>query len=198
MAKKIYQMKISIQGAKPPVWRRVLLASTITFEELHEIIQIIFNWGSYHLYEFSGKYANYKTSEELKHNDMYALFGRQSSYDMSKVQINKELKNPKDKVSYTYDFGDSWEHIILLEKIVPYDKTIQYPICTAGKRNGPLEDCGGIYSFNLIVDAIENPTSENQYFLDEDDDENYFKDFDPKEFDKNLINMRLMLMNDDV
>ena len=197
MAKKIYQIKISIKGAKPPVWRRVLLASTITFEELHEIIQIIFNWGSYHLYEFSGKYANYKTSEELKHNEMYSLFGRQSSYDMSKVQINKELKNPKDKVSYTYDFGDSWEHIILLEKIVPYDKTIQYPICTTGKRNGPLEDCGGIYSFNLIVDAIENPTSENQYFLDEDD-EHYFKDFDPKEFDKNLINMRLMLMNDDI
>ena len=45
---------------------------------------------------------------------------------------------------YVYDFGDNWEHKIQLEKILPREKDIKYPICIKGKRACPPEDCGGI------------------------------------------------------
>lgn len=184
----IYQLKISIKGAKPPIWRRVLVDEEITFIELHDIIQTIFNWEDYHMYEFFAKNANYTTSEFLEEND---FFGGKQTYNVSKFKINSELQSSKDKIKYIYDFGDDWEHEIILEKILTYDEKIQYPICTAGKRNGPMEDCGGIYNFNEIVNSIENPTAENQYVLGEDGENYYDEDFNPKEFDIELINKML-------
>ncbi|MEA3316215.1 MAG: plasmid pRiA4b ORF-3 family protein [Campylobacterota bacterium] len=185
---QIYQLKISIKGAKPPIWRRVLVKSNITFRELHNIIQNIFNWENYHLYQFDGTTRCY-TDEQTAEDRM----GYKEEVDAIKYQISDELEYEKDKIKYTYDFGDDWEHDILLEKVLEVDKNINYPICTAGRRNGPLEDCGGMWGYRDILYAIETKKfNEFEYLLDDDGDF-YYKDFDPAYFNKEEINKRLKL-----
>ena len=188
-ADKIYQLKISIKGAKPPIWRRVLVHSNTSFYGLHSIIQRIFNWEDCHLYEFVGDLATYTDKEALKED----FGGSQNNAEADKFSIETELKTEKDKIAYTYDFGDDWEHTILLEKILTADENIDYPICTGGRREGPFEDCGGIYMYNSIAHALENPSEE----IDESLEEHIgymgdmVTDFDPSFFKKELVNRRL-------
>lgn len=183
--KKIYQLKISIKGAKPPIWRRVLVESETSFYGLHRIIQSIFSWDDSHLYEFEGNIATYTEKESIEEG----FGGFKTMHESDKFSIETELKNEKDKITYTYDFGDHWEHVVLLEKILPREQSIDYPTCTGGRREGPLEDCGGIYRYNEIAEAIEKPTLDNQYVLEQY--EEWFDDFDPSFFQKELANMRL-------
>jgi len=186
--KNIYQLKISIKGAKPPIWRRVLVEPTINFEELHDIIQDIFNWEDYHLYMFMSKRANYTSRESLQED----MFGDANVKPSDEHSIRTEFSDIKDKIKYIYDFGDNWEHEIVLEKILPYDSKIDYPICTAGKREGPMEDSGGIYNYNDIVQALENPSFENQHYLGENG-ENWYEGFVPSDFNKDEINAILSI-----
>jgi len=181
--KQAYQLKISIKGAKPPIWRRVLVKPAIIFSELHQNIQDLFDWDNSHLYMFRAKKADY-TSVESMGDGMFGDIGELESH---KYSIKTELIDIKDKITYIYDFGDDWKHEIVLEKILPLDENLHYPICTGGRRAAPLEDCGGIYRYNDIAQAIENPTFENQYILDGNMDARY-EEFVPSEFDKNVIN----------
>jgi len=186
---KIYQLKISIKGAKPPIWRRVLVESNTSFYGMHNIIQRIFNWDNSHLYEFSGDISTYTDKESI--DDEFGSFSKM--YEADKFSIETELKNEKDKITYTYDFGDDWEHLIVLEKILPANQGTIYPSCTGGRREGPFEDCGGIYMYNSIAYALENPHEEIDKNLEE-----YIgymgdmvTDFDPSCFDKEITNLRL-------
>lgn len=185
-SKNIYQLKISIKGAKPPIWRRVFVDQESSFEELHNIIQNIFNWRDYHLYAFEGKRAIYVNREEVEEN----MYSHKEEVPSDIYSLEAELKNEKDKIVYTYDFGDDWEHEIVLEKILPKDENVSYPLCTAGRRAGPIEDSGGIYNYLQIVASIENPTQENRCFLGEDG-ENWYEGFVPSHFDKDYINRKL-------
>ncbi len=182
----IYQLKISIKGAKPPIWRRVLVEPTIKFSELHNIIQDMFNWEDYHLYMFMSKKASYTSRESLEE----VMFGGNKELPSDEYSIKTELNDIKDNIKYIYDFGDSWKHDIVLEKILPYDSKINYPICTGGRREGPMEDSGGIYYYNEIVQAIENPSFDNQHYLGEDE-ENWYEGFVPSSFDKDEVNFIL-------
>ena len=65
--------------------------------------------------------------------------------DESKARLNKVLSKPKQKMIYEYDFGDGWEHEILLEKVLPRDSMVRYPRCLGGARACPPEDCGGVH-----------------------------------------------------
>lgn len=184
---RIYQLKISIKGAKPPIWRRVLVEANISFYGLHMLIQEIFNWENYHMYQFDGNFGNYSDEEFI--DEEYG-YNNKKNYPTENIRISQDLINEKDKVKYTYDFGDDWEHEIVLEKILDYDDNINYPICTAGRRNGPIEDCGGIWGYSDIVYAIENKDfTELEHLFD--DGEFYYEDFDPSYFNKNEINDRL-------
>lgn len=186
--KAIYQLKISIKGAKPPIWRRVLVESEMSFYALHRTIQAIFNWEDYHLYQFFGNRGNYTDRDSLQEEN---YFGGKKNYAADVVFVNSELEKKGDKINYIYDFGDDWEHEIVLEEILPYDEGIKYPVCVKGRRDGPMEDCGGIYRFNAIAEAIENPTFDNQYILGDDEESDYYKDFNPKTFDIEWINKKL-------
>lgn len=185
-AMKIYQLKISIKGAKPPIWRRMLVESNITFDELHNIIQNIFNWENYHLYQFDGTRC-YTDSQTVQESMGYG----KEEVDATQYKISDELEYEKNKIKYTYDFGDDWVHEILLEKVLDVDKNINYPVCTAGKRNGPLEDCGGIWGYSEILYACETKEFDELEHLLDDEGEFYYKDFDPTYFNKDEINERL-------
>ena len=108
--------------------------------------------------------------------------------DYRKIKLSAMLKKEKDTMKYEYDFGDSWEHTILLEKILPVDSKIKYPVCIAGEMNCPPEDCGGAWGYADLLEILKDPKHEEY--------ENIIEwlgdDFDPKEFDLEEVNKIFM------
>jgi hypothetical protein len=145
-----FQFKIQIQHLQnPPVWRRVLVPSDITFDDLHEIIQIVFGWENCHLYQFSEKgYASYPL---YKPDDCDG----DTVKDSTETIISEVFVTPKQTFTYIYDFGDDWKHHIVLEKITDTENTI--PLCLAGEGACPPEDCGGIPGYYNLLEILSDP-----------------------------------------
>lgn len=177
MTKQIYQIRISLLGSKPMIWRRVLVSSDILLVDFHKIIQTVMGWTNSHLHQF------------VTGRDFYAPeeFEIEETKDSRKVKLNSILSEENEKVKYEYDFGDGWLHDILLEKILPFDKTAQLPICTGGKGNCPPEDCGGIWGYKDLLTIISNP-KHKEY---EETTEWLGGNFDPDFFDIKEINEML-------
>ena len=177
---KIYQLKISIKGAKPPIWRRVLIEDDITYRGLHYVIQNLFEWYGGHLYEFTARANRYT---DLEFNDDFMDIDVK---DVKDFTISTDLREIGDKITYVYDFGDDWEHEIKLEDILEKKENEIYPKCLKGKGRGPLEDIGGIWAYNDIVEACKTGDKEilEDFFVKDD--------FDPEEFDLDNINARLI------
>lgn len=139
--------KIKIRGiSKPPVWRRVSVPETFTFADLHLVIQAAFGWTNSHLYEFVDSLYNpaLKFTDTSVDLDMYDLGGM----DSRKSKLNRYFLESGDKMVYTYDFGDNWEHDVVLEEI--RGSKDSEPSCIAGKGACPPEDCGGIYGYEMM------------------------------------------------
>lgn len=138
-----YQLKITIKRSKPPIWRRVIVPEKISFADLDDVIECIFGWEHAHLYEFyfPGE-GTYISMPDDFADDFDSGFGGKFSADKTCVD---NWINAGDKFEYTYDFGDDWEHTVLVEKLVPYEKRYAQVI----KSKGPnmIEDCGGIWGF---------------------------------------------------
>ncbi|MGH1436637.1 MAG: plasmid pRiA4b ORF-3 family protein [Lewinella sp.] len=148
---KIYQLKITLQGSsKPPIWRQILVASTINFQELHAIIQGAMGWTNSHLHAFTDSRRNFFIGIPDNSGMMDVTDGRTK-------KINTLLKKEKDHVLYEYDFGDGWIHTIELQKILPVDDKLRYPYLLKGKGSCPPEDCGGIWGYYNMVEAINDP-----------------------------------------
>lgn len=147
----VIQLKITLTGTKPPIWRRVLVDKATTFEKLHHIIQIVMGWSNSHLYEF--EIDNYRITEPNEEFDND--FGNKT-IDASTITLGEILTSVKEKFNYIYDFGDYWEHQIVVEKFLPGNPQTKYPICTSGNLNCPPEDCGGVFGFYNLLYIIGN------------------------------------------
>jgi hypothetical protein len=177
----IYQLKIVLQGSKPPIWRRIQVKSNITLEILHQIIQTTMGWYNVHLHQFD------------VHGTFYSspAFQMEETEDESRIKLDRVLTRPKDKLTYEYDFGDGWEHQILLEKILSVEPGTQYPHCLKGKRNCPPEDIGGIWSYQHLF-AVLQDKNHPEHAESLEQLEWIGGDFDPEEFDLAEINKGLV------
>ncbi len=174
----IYQLRIDLRDAKPPIWRRVLVKDTTTLGDLHEIIQTVMDWGGHHLHQFEISREYFGTP----HPDDW-----QPMHDEEKYKLIDIISMENSTFSYLYDFGDSWEHKILVEKILPVDDKKNYPVCIKGKRACPPDDVGGIWGYYNFLDAINDPKHDSHDMY-----KNWLGyDFDPTEFDIKTINQRL-------
>lgn len=148
----IYQFKIQIKGiTKPPIWRRISVSDDMTFADLHEIIQCVFGWGNYHLYQFKDKEfgGEIRITEPSDFDDMY----NSDTLDSNKLLLKHFFQGEiSKKILYEYDFGDSWIHLITLESVE--DSYIETPICIQGKGACPPEDCGGIYGYAYMKEVF--------------------------------------------
>jgi hypothetical protein len=174
------QMKIELDGIEPDIWRRFVVDSSFTLQELHETIQIVMGWWDSHLYEFEFWGMHFgipDPDDELLDYEVK---------DSRKKKLKSLRLNPRDKIKYTYDFGDDWEHTITVEKVMKIGAA-PYPICLDGERNCPPEDCGSIPGYEDIVNAMKNPKSKEAKEYAEWLGEPY----DPEEFDIKRINTRL-------
>ena len=177
----VYQLKVTLQGVKPPIWRRLLVPSHLTLGRLHEVLQIAMGWTDSHLHQFISDGVFYgMPGEELD-------FGMEIKNE-NKFKLNQLLKKEKDSFIYEYDFGDGWEHKVSLEKILPHDANISLPQCIKGKRACPPEDCGGIWGYHDLLEIFKDP--ENPDY--EEMSEWLGEGFDPEALDLDEINALLL------
>jgi hypothetical protein len=177
----VYQLKITLLGTKPPIWRRLLVPSNSTFENLHRALQIAMGWQDYHLHQFTAGRRHIGVPDpDARATGMHIENER-------KVRLSDAIPETGSKILYTYDFGDSWDHSIVLEKVLPWDPTTAYPVCLGGKLAGPPEDCGGIPGFYNLLETLADPDSEEHESMLTWVGEGY----DPKEFSIDDVNKEL-------
>lgn len=147
--KQVYQLKVALEGSKPPIWRRFLVADSVSLAQLHDILQVVMGWEGGHLHEFD------RGGERIGLPD--PDFDGGELTDERKVRLNQLLKLERDYLKYVYDFGDDWSHRITLEKILAYDPQLALPVCVKAKGACPPEDVGGIWGYYELLDALRDP-----------------------------------------
>ncbi len=145
--KPIIQIKVTIDNIEPPIWRRLLVKSFLTFNELHHTLQIAFGWENAHLYQFSIEDYYIRFPYPDDGNDAFEVI------DSTDVKLDKLLTEKGYEFTYEYDFGDSWIHTIVVEKFLNIEPGICYPSCLSGERAAPPENCGGLNGYNAIMAA---------------------------------------------
>jgi hypothetical protein len=174
LPKEIFVLKITLVGSKPPIWRRIETAN-VPLSKLHEQIQTAMGWTNSHLHQFAVGNDCYMDPRGLD-GDLNDWASDNTGISIAKLV---ERHGPKLKLRYDYDFGDGWEHKVVLEKIIQPQAGVTYPLCTAGKLACPPEDVGGIYGYYEFLEAINNPAHPEHEDLLE-----WNGPFDPNEFDK--------------
>src|SRR5579863_1192071 len=179
----ICQIKVMLLGTRPPIWRRLLVSADITLAKLHDVLQAAMGWENSHMHQFRVGQRRFGQPEPTD------PFMRRPRVESERtVRISALLAEPGAKMTYLYDLGDGWEHVIVLEKLLPADPHITYPVCTDGQLACPPEDCGGIPGYYDLLEAIRDPNDERHgEMLDWVGD-----DFDPQGFSIDEVN-RLLL-----
>ena len=147
MGKDVYQLKATILGISPPVWRRVVVPEDITLARLHEVLQAAFGWWDCHLHEFEVDGVRYGVDDGE---------GWQPPKNEERARLSK-VTRPGSAFSYSYDFGDDWRHKVVVEKAFPAEPGVRYPACIGGRRACPPEDCGGPWGYRDFLAAIADP-----------------------------------------
>ncbi|MHC5537135.1 plasmid pRiA4b ORF-3 family protein [Singulisphaera rosea] len=172
----VYQLKVKLKHIRPPIWRR-LLVPDCSLAKLHEIIQIAMGWESHHLYDFEVGGSHYSDSSDMFDSDRK---------DARRAKLGRFAPEGKVKIHYTYDFGDNWQHDVLVEKVVPPEEGMTYPVCIGGKRACPPEDVGGPWGYMEFAEAIRDPEHErHEEYLEWEDE------FDPEAFSIEEVNVEL-------
>lgn len=175
----VYQMKITLLDIKPAVWRRVLLPSNLTLPQFHHVLQTVMGWRNRHPHQFDDGRALYGVHDPQWRFDKVI--------DERGIPLTKLFDHGKKIVHYEYDFGDGWEHEILLErKFKPRDNT-PLPYCLKGQGACPPEGCGGVWGYERLKEINADPAHEEhaqaQALLG--------AKFNPKRFDCAAVNESL-------
>lgn len=173
------QLHIELRGAKPKIWRRVLVPETITLARLHAVIQAVFGWSGGHLHEFSVGEERFGTPDPA-----YDAWGEVRS--VRTTRLAGALGGSRT-MNYVYDFGDNWQHRIKVERTLPPAPAGTLPRCVAGANATPPDDCGGIYGYYDFVAALSDPNHPEHAEMAEW----IGRPWDPAAFDIEAINFRL-------
>jgi len=176
---RFYQIKATLRGIRPPIWRRFLVPADFTLEKTHRVLQTVMGWENCHLYEFRIGRETFGPSDDG--------FGENKKSD-KKVTIGEALKEG-ERFVYTYDFGDSWEHELVFEKLVQPEEGKLYPVCVDGSRACPPEDCGSIPGYEMILQALRGPKTQEDRELVQ-----WVGRYNPEFFDLKSVNRALKRM----
>jgi hypothetical protein len=179
----VYQLHISLNEIEPRIWRRVQVLGRVSLYKLHNIIQKSMGWTNSHLHLFTINGVEY----EVKYDHLEEI---EEALDEKRFKLYHVVQEENISFTYLYDYGDDWEHTVLVEKILPKAPEVTYPVCIDGRRACPPEDCGGPYSFPEFVEAVRDPNHEDhQMMLDW-----VGYAYDPGVFDREAVNRRLRKM----
>jgi len=146
----LYQIKVSLIGAQPPIWRRLLIEPDTTFQDLHRVIQLTMGWQVSHLHLFQAQDG--RLLGDLAEDED----GMLNFEDESAVAVSSLLIKEGQVLKYEYDFGDSWEHEVTLEKILQGNQEEPLPRCIKAVRQCPPENVGGLPGFYDFLGAMED------------------------------------------
>ena len=178
VATKVFQLKVTLRGSRPPIWRRLLVPEDYTLGHLHAVLQESFGWDGSHLHHFVIGKRLFGEPDPDGYGEPVADEYR---------TILRDVVRPKSKLLYEYDFGDSWRHEIVVEKVLPAAKGKGYPTCTDGKRAGPPEDSGGVWGYEEKLSILADPEhEEHEELLDW-----MPEGFSPAAFDREALNRSL-------
>jgi hypothetical protein len=170
------QLELTRTGIQPPIWRRLLVPTTITLRRLHHLVQAVAGWEDHHLHEFliaGRRYGEAESGADVRSDAQIRLFALPLT--------------PGTTFSYVYDFGDCWEIKVEVEKVLPLGAGETCPRVVSGARAFPLEDSGGVSGYLALLDALQGP--------DHPEHEEQLiwagEDYDPEHFDLKETNEKL-------
>jgi len=179
MPLEIITLNIRLKETDPAIWRRVLTPASVTFFDLHHIIQISMGWKNSHLFEFQA--GDYK----IGYIDPFGDY--EDTADAGEATLDLLLLKEGLTFTYLYDFGDSWEHTILVEKLLASEAGKVYPVCTDGALACPPEDSGGTFGYYQNLEILKDPKhpehKEVKRWLG--------RGYDPERFDIDKVNKEL-------
>ena len=148
----LYQLKVVLLGVAPPVWRRLHVPGNAKLDWLHAALQVAVGWTNSHLHQFTVGEACYSDTSHY-----FAEFeDDQEILEESTFTLRQIAPQEGDVFRYDYDFGDSWEHEITVEKILPNPAAASFALCLEGARACPPEDCGGIPGYEELLKILKN------------------------------------------
>ncbi|HWD93546.1 MAG TPA: plasmid pRiA4b ORF-3 family protein [Verrucomicrobiae bacterium] len=149
-----YQLKVVMVGSKPLIWRRLRVPGNGNLGWLHAVLQVAMGWTNSHLHHFltgEARYADPRQNEDMG-------FGEEPDRDETKATLSQVVPEEGTRFNYEYDFGDSWEHEITVEKILHPDPAVAtIAFCLDGARACPPEDSGGIWGYAELLKTLKSP-----------------------------------------
>ena len=176
---EIYQFKVTLIGITPPVCRRIHVAGSYTLAQLHDVLQVAMGWEDYHLYMFQIGSKTYGRRDLDEDGDL-------NFTDARRTRLSSVVPGVGATFTYVYDYGDNWQHEVLLEAIVMPAPNTTYPRCVAGERRCPPEDVGGVGGYTDYLEALADPQHE-----DHEQVMMWRGPFDPEEFSAEKVNQEL-------
>jgi hypothetical protein len=172
-----YTLRLDLDGAKPPIWRRIEVASDLTLDRVHDVVQAAMGWWDTHLHHFRMGPGTQDLALEPFLTDFDLSEGDADGLPESEVRLDQVMGEAGDRLYYLYDFGDGWGHTLRLEKVRPRGAEEPVARCLAGRRACPPEDAGGIHAYNDLVELLARPD------LDRSEDQQGQLDWLPLDFD---------------
>ena len=156
----ILQIKVTLRGIRPPIWRRLQVPASYSFWDLHVAIQDAMGWVDYHLHEFRMVPVSGRRPLRIGIPGEEALMSEQPTLPGWEIPTLRYLSAKGAQAAYTYDFGDGWKHTVVVEDVLPRVSGAIYPRCVAGRRKCPPEDVGGVCGYERFLSALADPTHE--------------------------------------
>ncbi|MBD2872270.1 plasmid pRiA4b ORF-3 family protein [Paenibacillus arenilitoris] len=173
-----YICRIELEDIKPAIWRRFSFHPDITFHQLHETIQEVMGWYNSHLYEFEINGHRIEMPDETGY-----AFSDEVGLNAREEIVSSHLNKKNTVFTYMYDFGDGWSHRIKLEQIdVQSDELTA--ACLDGERACPVEDVGGPWGHQNLLEILANPRHPEYEEMREWAGGSY----DPEFFDRDMVN----------
>ena len=168
---EIATLHIMLKDSDPPIWREVEVPTSITLKVLHDIVQVSMGWLDYHLWQFviGGQTYGLPMDED---------WGKAPRKPASRTRLRDVIGPGTTPIDYTYDFGDNWEHELVISDVRRGDPGKAYPRYIGGERDCPPEDCGGIPGFYEMLEARADPTHPDHAEISE-----WLDEYDPDELD---------------
>lgn len=173
----IYQVRVTLQELEPLLWRRFLVRSDVTLAKLHHVLQVVMGWTDSHLHQFIVGERAYGVPDPDYGDDMVM-------HDERRPRLSQVAPGQGAEFHYEYDFGDSWQHHLVVERVLPPDPGLRHARCLAGERACPPEDVGGVWGYAEFLEALHDPSHpEHDEYL-----EWIGGEFDPEAFDVDEVN----------
>ena len=172
-----FRVRVDIDGATPPIWRRLELRGDLRLDQVHEVLQHAFGWTNSHLHAF-------RTSNDPLVDRFITQFDLEEGEEgvlETEIRLDQVLAEPGDRLHYEYDFGDSWDHTATVEQVLPDDPGAPAARVLDGRRACPPEDCGGVHGYHEMLEGMADPSAADDWLRRRVD--RLPEDFEPDEFD---------------